>query len=271
MQHIQHHSVLITGAGSGLGRAMAQQFARHGWRVGVTDASLDRARQTLDGNDFPAGSFAAQLDVTDPAQWRQLHQRISTDWPGLGVLINNAGVAAAGAMDTGEISDWEWLFSINVFGVAQGCQQFLPMLKAQNSGHIVNIASFAALAGAPEMSNYGASKAAVYALSESLYTELAATRIGVTVACPAFINTDLLSTMRVPEDSYRKRAQRWMDTSGYSTDDFAQAVFNAVSKQQFLLLTHRSTRWLWRLKRWSPTIYYWLIKRNVRRFAAKQK
>lgn len=269
MQHIQHKTILITGAGSGLGRAMACHFADQGWQVGITDADPERAQQTLEQHSFPAGSFACGLDVTNAGDWQQVHERVSNDWPGLGVLVNNAGVAAAGPMESDPLSNWEWLFSINVFGVVQGCQQFLPLMKKQDSGHIVNIASFAALAGAPGMSNYGASKACVYALSESLHTELAANNIGITAACPAFIRTDLISTMRAPEDSYKKRAQRWMDTSGFTTADFAKAVYSAVRQRRFLLLTHNSTRWLWRLKRWLPGVYYWMMRRSVRKYAAR--
>ncbi len=270
IKHLKHHTVLITGAGSGLGRAMARHFADQGWQVGITDASLDNARQTLAEHSFPEGSFVSELDVSNPEHWQQVHAQVSEQWNGLGVIINNAGVAAAGPMAAAGLSDWEWLFTINVFGVVQGCRQFLPMLLEQNNGHIVNIASFAALAGGPEMSNYGASKASVYAASESLHTELAATDIGITVACPAFIRTDLLSTMRSPEDSYQKRAQRWMDNSGFTAEDFAQAVFKAISKRRFLLLTHGYTRWLWRLKRWCPGIYYWMARRAVRKHAQRR-
>ncbi len=249
---------------------MACQFADHGWQVGVTDANLANAEQTLADHDFPTGSFAQELDVTNLEHWQQVYNQVTASWPGLGIIINNAGVAAAGPMQSGELSDWQWLFAINVFGVIEGCRQFLPLLHKQNNGHIVNIASFAALAGGPGMSNYGASKASVFAASESLHTELAATDINVTVACPAFISTDLLNTMRAPESSYQKRAQRWMDTSGFTSEDFAKAVFKAVSKRRFLLLTHAYTRWLWRLKRWCPSIYYWLARRAVRKHARRQ-
>lgn len=271
ISHITHQTVLITGAGSGLGRATANHFAADGWQVGITDANLEAARQTLQAQAFPAGSFAAELDVTQADHWQRVQQQIQTEWSGIGVLINNAGVAAAGSMESGTLEDWEWLHAINVLAVAQGCRQFLPVMRTQNNGHIVNIASFAALAGAPEMSNYGASKAAVLAASESLYTELASTGIGVTAACPAFIRTDLLSTMRAPANDYRKRAQRWMDTSGFTAEDFASAVYAAINRKKFLLITHRQSRWLWRLKRLAPNLYYHLLRKSVRKFAQRKQ
>lgn len=266
---IQHRSILITGAGSGLGKAMACHFADQGWQVGVTDTNLEAAQQTLAQQNFPNGSFASILDVTQADQWQKIHTQVTSQWSGLGVLVNNAGVAAAGNMESGTLADWEWLHNINVIGVAQGCRQFLPLLQQQNNGHIVNIASFAALAGAPGMSNYGSSKAAVFAASESLYTELAATNIGVTVACPAFISTGLLTTMRAPDKGFKNRAQRWMDNSGFSAEDFALAVSKAVKKQQFLLLTHQQTRWMWRLKRLAPNWYYAILRRSVRKYAQR--
>jgi NADP-dependent 3-hydroxy acid dehydrogenase YdfG len=271
MPHIQYRSALVTGAASGLGAAMARHLAAAGFKVAVADRNLQQAQALTQQMDFPVGSFAAELDVNQLAHWQQLQQRIATEWDGLGVLVNNAGVAAAGPMHEDPLDNWRWLFDINVFGVTAGCQTFLPMLIQQNNGHIINIASFAALAGAPAMSNYGASKAAVFALSESLYTELAASEVAVSVACPAFIQTALIDSMRAPEDSYKKRASRWMQNSGINADDFASLVFDAATKRRFLILTHANTRWLWRLKRWLPAAYYGLIRRNVRQFDRRNK
>ena len=271
LPHVQQRTAVVTGAASGLGAAMARYLATAGFQVALTDRNLQQAEALLQQHDFPAGSFAAELDVNQSAHWQQLQQRINVEWVGLGVLINNAGVAAAGPMHEDPLDNWRWLFDINMFGVTAGCQTFLPMLLQQNNGHIINIASFAALAGAPAMSNYGASKAAVYALSESLYTELAASDVAVSVACPAFIQTALIDSMRAPEDSYKKRASRWMQNSAISADDFAAMLFQAASSRRFLILTHTSTRWLWRLKRWLPAAYYGLLRRNVRQFARRSK
>lgn len=271
MKHLQHKTAIITGAGSGLGRAMALQFAQAGFMVAVTDNNLEAAEETLSSDNFPSGSFAMQTDVTDENDWQKLIDKVQSDWPGLGILINNAGVASAGLMEEEKPDRWQWLFEINVFGVARGCRYCLPLLKQQNSGHIVNIASFAALAGGPALSNYGASKAAVYSLSESLHNELAATNIKVTVACPAFIRTNLIDSMQHSDASHVKRAKRWMETSGYSVDDFAKKVLSAVNKQQFLLLIHTNTKWLWRLKRWLPGMYYQFVQQSVRKSQRSRK
>jgi NADP-dependent 3-hydroxy acid dehydrogenase YdfG len=270
MQHLQYRTAVITGAASGLGAAMAKHLALAGFQVAITDRDLQQAQALLDQHAFPAGSFAAELDVNDAQHWQQLLSQVQSQWPGLGLLINNAGVAAAGPIQDDPLANWRWLFDINVFGVTAGCQTFLPLLLQQNNGHIINIASFAALAGAPAQSNYGASKAAVLALSESLYTELAASEVAVSVACPAFIQTALLDNMRVPVDSYKQRAARWMQASGVSADDFARLVFTAAGKRRFLILTHTNTRWMWRLKRWFPAVYYALLRRNVRHQAQRR-
>ncbi len=270
MQHLQHRTAVITGAASGLGAAMAKHLALAGFQVAITDRDLQQAQALLDQHAFPAGSFAAELDVNNAQHWQQLLSQVQSQWPGLGLLINNAGVAAAGPIQDDPLANWRWLFDINVFGVTAGCQTFLPLLLQQNNGHIINIASFAALAGAPALSNYGASKAAVLALSESLYTELAASEVAVSVACPAFIQTALLDNMRVPVDSYKQRAARWMQTSGVSADDFARLVFSAAGKRRFLILTHTNTRWMWRLKRWCPAVYYALLRRSVRHQARRR-
>jgi NADP-dependent 3-hydroxy acid dehydrogenase YdfG len=264
-------TAIVTGAASGLGAAMARRLAADGFRVAITDRDGDGATALLDRGGFPAGSFAMPLDVTDEAQWAALVERTGQDWDGVGVLVNNAGVAAAGPLHEDPLENWRWVFDVNVFGVVAGTRSVLPDMRSRQAGHIINIASFAALAGAPAMSNYGASKAAVVALSESLHTELAGTGIVVSVACPAFIRTALLDTMRAPEDHYRQRAQRWMDQSGISAEDFAERVWTAAQRGDFMVLTHADTRWMWRLKRWLPGAYYAMVRRSVRRHGGHRR
>ena len=255
-----HHNVLITGAGSGLGRAMALRFARDGRHVAVTDVDADRAEAVL-GEIREAGGdgFAQALDVSRQPDWDAACQRVLTEWGGLGVLVNNAGVAAAGNLEQTPLSDWEWVVDIDLMGVVRGCHRFLPMMREQGHGHVVNVASFAGLAGAPGIAAYGTAKAGVVALSEQLRAELHGSGIGVSLLCPAFVTTRLMENFRAPDDSYRARVERWMATSGVSAEDVADEVADAVEHDRFLVLTHRNTRWAWRLKRWLPERYFRLL------------
>lgn len=268
--------VLITGAGSGLGAAMARRFAAAGYAVAVTDIQQTRADEVVaELHSSGAQGFSQALDITSATDWEAIQQRITQEWGGLDVLINNAGVAAAGRCEESTIADWQWIIDVDLMGVVRGCHKFLPMLRRQaeqgRTGYIINIASFAALSAMPGLSAYGTAKAGVVALSEHLRTELAESGIGVSVVCPAFVKTQLLNDFRSANPAHRELVGRWMDKSGVTADDVAHEVFQAMLQKRFLLLTHSSTRWAWRLKRWWPNHYYRQISQRfglARRTAA---
>ena len=261
-------TVVITGAGSGLGAAMAHRFATEGFAVAVTDISRERADAVMmQLQQSGAEGFSQVLDITRIEDWKALHERVQSEWGGLDVLINNAGVAAAGRCEESSLDDWQWVIEIDLMGVVKGCHTFIPMLREQAArgrrGHIINIASFAALSGMAGISAYGTAKAGVFALSEHLRAELAASGIGVSVVCPAFVRTQLTNDLRCTDPSYRARVERWMDRSGVTAADVAEMVWSAYRKRQFLVLTHRPTRWAWLLKRWWPERYYREAARNA--------
>lgn len=257
-------SIAITGAGSGFGAALARQYASRGWSVAVTDIDEQRALDTLSTIENPAGnSFAMQLDITDSKQWQQLHDRVLQNWDGLGVLVNNAGVAAAGNVEETSMEDWTWVLDIDLMGVVRGCHQFAALMKQQKAGHIVNVSSFAALAGLPFISAYGVAKAAVVALSEGLRAEMHPYGVGVTVACPAFVKTGLLDSFRSPRADTKAKVTQWMENSGISAEEVALEIMSAVDKNKFLLLTHPQTRIAWRYKRWFPEMYYRMLAKRT--------
>jgi len=256
-------SIAITGAGSGFGAALARLYAARGWRVAVTDIDESRARRTLaEIADHGGGSFCMQLDVTRAQHWQQLHDSVMQHWGGLEVLVNNAGVAAAGNVEDTSLEDWAWVLDIDLMGVVRGCHQFAGLMKRQQSGHIVNISSFAGLAGLPFIAAYGVAKAGVVALSEALRAEMRPYGVGVTVACPAFVKTGLLDTFRATRPDAHEKVTRWMETSGVSAAQVAEAIAGAVRDDRFLLLTHGQTRGAWRLKRWFPGIYYRMLAKR---------
>jgi NAD(P)-dependent dehydrogenase (short-subunit alcohol dehydrogenase family) len=264
MQQDSSPVALITGAGSGLGAAMARRFADAGWRIVVTDQHRARA-ETVVSELAGAGHAARELDVTDDDAWRALAEEFDREFGRIDLLVNNAGVATGGMLGETPLEDWAWVLDINLMGVVRGCHHFVDRFREQRSGHIVNVASFAGLAGAPGIASYGTAKAAVVGFSEMLRAELAPIGVGVSVLCPAFVKTGLTETMRAPDDSYAARVQRWMEKSGVSAEDVAEAVFEAVHSGRFLLLTHRETRWQYRLKRWFPNLYFRMLMRAMRK------
>ncbi len=255
-------TALITGAGSGLGAAMAHKLAGQDWLILVTDLDADRAEQTVQ-QLAGEGHRSYALNVTDESQWQALRQDIDERGESLQLLINNAGVATGGLTGETPLDDWRWVMDINVMGVVMGCHYFVDHFRSQAAGHIINVASWAGLAAAPGIASYGTAKAAVVSFSEMLRAELHNAGVEVSVLCPAFVKTDLTSTMRAPDDGYAQRVQRWMEKSGISADDVADIVLNAVKKPEFLLLTHPETRWQYRIKRWFPGLYFKMLMRQM--------
>ena len=253
-----HRRVLITGGGSGLGRALALRYARAGWRVGLADISGARAAAVADeARALGAEADAFVVDVADDASFHALREEVLARWGGVDHLYNNAGVSSAGTLLQTSAEDWRWMLDLNLMGVVRGCQAFVPGMLAQRGGHVINTASFAGLAGAAGLCSYSVAKAAVVALSESLRAELALDDSGVRVSviCPSFFRTNLLQNFRGPEQS-RHMAQRLMEKAGESADDIADAVFRAVMAGTFLIVPTATERLRWRLKRFLPEFYF---------------
>ncbi len=251
---MNNRRVLITGAGSGLGLALAQRYARAGARLACVDLNPERAQQalqTLTGS----GHLALTADVGSDADIDALKRSIDQAWGGLDVLINNAGIASGGEMVDTTMDEWRNLFEINLFGVVRGCRAFLPDMLKAGAGQIINTASFAGLAGAPNIMSYGASKAAVVALSEQLRAETHGSGVAVSVVCPAFFQTNLLESWQ-GSPAMRGFAEKMMARSIDTLDSVADAVFAACERRQFLILPTKREPMLWRIKRWFPSLYY---------------
>jgi NADP-dependent 3-hydroxy acid dehydrogenase YdfG len=147
------------------------------------------------------------------------------------------------------------MLEINLLGVVRGCRAFLPWLVRQGRGHVVNVASFAGLAGAPNIMTYGVAKAGVVALSEQLRAELHDRGVRVSVVCPSFFRTNLTENFRGTADM-RAVATKLMDAARVTADDVARAVHADVERGVFLILPTAGEKWRWRLKRWWPSLYF---------------
>jgi NAD(P)-dependent dehydrogenase (short-subunit alcohol dehydrogenase family) len=251
--------VFITGAGSGLGRALALEFASAGWRLGVADISAERsAAVALELTAAGAGAVRTYAgDVADEPFVAASIADFVTGESGLDVLVNNAGVAVAGAVDAASVADWRWIVDINLLGVVWGCRAGLPALRRQGAGLILNVASSAGFASAPQMAAYNVTKAAVISLSETLAAELGGTGIQVSCAMPGFFRTHLLDTMRASADELAM-AHKLMDNSGHDAAEAAQAILGAAARGDLYVVWPREYRLLWRLKRYFPM---WFLKR----------
>lgn len=254
---MQQRRVLITGAGSGLGRALAFCFAENGWRVACADINIDSANDTVRLlTEFGVGAMALWVDVADDASVEEMRDEVLAAWDGVDIVINNAGVASAGTIADTSLEDWRWTLNINLMGVVRGCRAFVPVLRKQGAGHIVNIASFAGIANAPHMGAYSASKAGVISVSETLRAELALTAhaVKVSVVCPAFFQTNLMVACRAPT-SDKALAQKLMAAATESADDVAAAIYKGVQRGDFMIFPTRTEPKRWRIKRFFPELF----------------
>jgi len=255
--------VLVTGAGSGFGRAMAARFVRAGDRVLVSD--VDGAAAATVAKELGELATAVTLDVTSDASWADAIAWCEREWDGLDILINNAGVGAGGRIEKVELADWDWIWDINVMGLVRGIRGTVPIFKRQRSGHIVNIASLAAIMNLPGMAPYNVTKGGVVALSETLRYELEPYNVATTVVCPGFVRTNLTERMRTPDPAALKLTAKLMDASTVTADDVAEMVFAAVRDKRFMVLTHKEGRQSHRLKRFLPRV----VDRRVREYWAR--
>ncbi|OJY39901.1 MAG: short chain dehydrogenase [Pseudonocardia sp. 73-21] len=227
--------VVVTGAGSGIGRETAKAFASRGARVIAADRDLATAEETV---GLLGGRGAAmQVDVSDGAAMEEFAKRVAADHGVPDVVINNAGIGMAGSFVDTSVADWQKIIDVNLWGVIHGCRQFAPLLQEHGEGgHIVNVASAAAYTWARTLSAYATTKSAVLALSECLRAELADDGIGVSALCPGFVHTNITATTRfVGADAATEQRRRNATTAAYAKrnytpDRVAQAVVRAVEK-----------------------------------------
>ena len=218
--------VLITGAGSGIGKATALRCARGGAEVIAVDINLESARATAD--ECEGRAVGHQCDVSDVGALTALAAQTDP----VDVLVNNAGVGVAGPFLDNSLEDWQWLRSINLDGVVYGCHVFGRGMVERRRGHVVNVASLAAFLPNRNMAAYSSAKAAVLMFSQCLRADWASTGVGVSAICPGAINTAIPRSTRMvgPMAAKQARAVRAFDRFGHSPDLVAKAIVTAVER-----------------------------------------
>jgi NAD(P)-dependent dehydrogenase (short-subunit alcohol dehydrogenase family)/pimeloyl-ACP methyl ester carboxylesterase len=220
--------VVITGAGSGIGRATAVEFAAQGASVIVTDIDLPSAKETATA----IGGTAYQLDVSDESAMLALAGRIASEHGVPDAVVNNAGIGVAGPFMSTSTKDWRRVLDINLLGVVHGCQAFgALMIDAAEGGHIVNIASAAAYTPTHTLPAYASSKAAVLMLSECLRAEIAPHGIGVSAICPGIVNTGIMRATTFvagDQEALRDRAAKAYQRRNFPPSKVAAEIVAAV-------------------------------------------
>jgi NADP-dependent 3-hydroxy acid dehydrogenase YdfG len=249
--------VIITGAGSGLGKELALQFAKMQWNIVIAEINDSRARETADQiKNLGAKAITVHCDVTKPADLDKTIEIATKELGGVDIMINNAGVSAGGYMERISLEDWDWIININLKSVIYGCRAVIPLFKKQQSGYIVNVASYAGMVCLPEMGSYNVTKAGIIAISETLRTELSTSGIGVSVVCPAFFKTNLMDQFHSPDERQRKLAQGFFDKAYMSAQKVAQCVVKSISRNRLHIIPQIDGKYLCWSKRHFPWLYF---------------
>ncbi|GIV32931.1 MAG: short chain dehydrogenase [Chitinophagales bacterium] len=242
----------ITGAASGLGKALSLQLAQDGWIIGVSDIAEEGLMETSRLiAQYGGRAIPFVLDVADRLRYEEVARQFLEQTGGIDLLINNAGVGDGGLFEEYGLDNWEWIVRVNQMSVIYGCHFFIPVMKRQKSGHIINISSIASMTSAPLMGGYNATKAAVKAISETLYAELRPFGIGVSVVMPYFFRTNIIQYAR---GSYGTSdlAYYIVHSSKVSAEEVAIKILKRAGKKTFYIL-HPWQAWLFYLwKRFFP-------------------
>jgi len=257
--------VVITGAGSGIGRATAHAFAAEKSKLVIADINRERLDSVREEIENLEGEAAGKVvDVSDPSQVEEL-VRFTMDTHGrVDVVHNNAGVGIGGPIEAMPLEDWERIFAINFWGVLYGVKFFLPHMIEQQSGHIVNTSSAAGYCGLAALGAYTATKHAVVGLSDVLRAEVRRYNIGVSTICPGVINTNvvrdgkqtLLSTSKLDQEMMAGFYEKY----GWPPERVAKAVVKAVKKNKSLVPVGPEAWVFWYMTRISRPVYDFYLR-----------
>jgi NAD(P)-dependent dehydrogenase (short-subunit alcohol dehydrogenase family) len=256
-------TVLVTGAGSGIGRETALLCARRGGDLVICDVNAEGLAATEEeARKLGRDVLARQVDVADREQMRAFAGEVDA----VDLLVNNAGVGLGGGLLDTPLEDWDWVVGINLMGVVHGCHFFVPaMIERGRGGHVVNLSSMAGYHASPALVAYSATKFGVLGLSLALREELREHGVGVTAVCPGIVNTPITQTARLRgeagEPGARERIVRTYQRRGYGPERVAKNILRAVERDRPIApITPES--WLsWAITRTSPRMAGWVARK----------
>jgi NAD(P)-dependent dehydrogenase (short-subunit alcohol dehydrogenase family) len=271
---MRNQTAFVTGAASGIGRALAEELSRRGARVALADRDIALAEEVAAAIRAGGGdAFAAELDVRDAARFREVAAQTRARYGAIDYLFNHAGIGVGGEAAEYDDAAWRDVLDVNLYGVIHGIAAVYPAMVARGSGQVVNTASMAGLLPGPGMASYSASKHAVVGLSKALRVEAARHGVRVNVLCPGAVRTPILTHGKygrpgpraVSEAAMRKL---WEELRPMDAADFARAALDAIARDEPVIILPRWWRALWLLERGSPALSAALSRRFYRRALA---
>lgn len=255
----------VTGAASGLGLAICEELAKEGWTIGMADIHPDRLNACAQRiGELGGKAFPTMLDVADKHAYGKVADDFLTTHGGIDLLVNNAGVGDAGYVEDYGLENWDWLLGINLNGVIYGSALFIPTMKRQRSGIIINVASAAAFTSLPRMGAYNVSKAAVLSLSETLSAELHVHGIRVSVVMPTFFKTAVMQYGRGKAE-HMELSRLIFGTSRLTPQEVAAKVLKQAGRGRFHIILPWDAQLMYRLKRFFPGLVLRLFRFGEKR------
>jgi NAD(P)-dependent dehydrogenase (short-subunit alcohol dehydrogenase family) len=263
-------TVLVTGAGSGIGQATALLAARRGADLVVCDLDEGGLAETeAEARSLGREVLARRVDVANRDQMTEFAAAVGESLGAVDLLVNNAGVGLGAKFLDTELADWDWIVSINLMGVVHGCKLFVPaMVERGAGGHVVNVSSVAGYLASPPLAAYSTTKFGVLGLSEALREELQPHGIGVTAICPGLINTPITTSSRMrgiaADPARRERMRAMYERRNYGPDRVARNILKAVQRDRVVAPVSPEAWFAYGLKRLSPRLAGWVVRKTTK-------
>jgi NAD(P)-dependent dehydrogenase (short-subunit alcohol dehydrogenase family) len=253
MKAIRGKTAMVTGAASGIGRAIALELAREGARVYMIDVDEPALQAVADEvRALGVDALARVCDVSDPAQNTAAVQYLLQQWTTLDILVNNAGITYYGRTLAMSAEHWNRLLAINLHAPIQFTRELMPALLKRGDAHVLNVASILGLVGLARVTAYCTSKFGLVGFSESLRHECGRMGLGVTALCPGFVNTQLFDSAPLGHDLYEpKKPPRW---SLITPEAVAERAVKAIYRNQGVVVMQPTSRLLYWAKRFAPSL-----------------
>lgn len=266
-QRFPGRRAFITGAGSGLGAAMARLLAADGWTIGAVDVR-EQPAQEIAAEIAALGGVAQPytFDVTDRVAYKDAVSHFLEMAGGVDLVVNNAGVTSHGLVGEMDLADWDWLLGINLTGVMNGCHFFAPTMRRQRSGQFINTSSAAGFVPVPRLAAYSTAKAGVKMLSEVLHNEMHEHNVGVTILMPEFFQTNLIDRFRGTD---QERARYILAQSRYTAEEVARCALDGAARNELHVVFGKEAKLAWRMIRWFPRRAMGMVRKNMAKMDAK--
>jgi len=268
--NVSNRVAVITGAGSGIGRATALALARRGCHLALADINIEGLKETA----WMLSTLGVRvtthpLDVADRDAVRALPAAVMDAHKRVDLLVNNAGVALGGSFEQVDEDDFDWLMDINFNGVVRMTRAFLPLLRGSDEARIVNVSSIYGIVSPPGQAAYSASKFAVRGFSNALRHELEGSTIGVSVVHPGGVATAIARNARVPRDAPADEIARRRKLSEkllrMAPDTAGEIIARGIERRRARILVGNDAKFVSFLERLAPVAYWRLLKKATAR------